>query len=64
MPDCDKSLGQIVDDMADKFFAQGNDALTSGLMALRYVALVIETSLDFLGLFRKPDPAPSEEVAE
>lgn len=64
MPDSYKSLGQIVDDVADQFFAQGNDALTSGLLALRYVVSVIETSLDFLGLSCNSDFAPSEDVQQ
>ena len=32
-----KSLGQIVDDVADQYFAQGMDAYTAGKSALIFV---------------------------
>ena len=42
----DMTLGQVVDAIADDYFARGNDALTANLMAFRDVYVAFGLLLD------------------
>lgn len=48
MADNQKTLGEIVDQVADSYFARGCDSFTANLYALRDVQLILMTSLDRL----------------
>ena len=48
MNDDRKTLGEIVDQVADSYFARGCDAFTANLCALRDVQHVLLKSVDLL----------------
>lgn len=45
----DKSLGQIVDEIADMYFEKGMDGYSAGKAALVFVLRTLNTFEDFIG---------------
>ena len=57
------TVGQIVDEVADQYFAAGADAFTSQLMALQYVERVLTETIGSLSnVLRSFDSSSEGEV--